>query len=221
MNQQQLNFIIDSLKNKSIDTDFYKILINIIESIIHKENLFGLWHPLGFIIITLQDWYRDERLRIHIWPASLRKYNNNKNWIHNHEYNITSLVLIGKIINNKYNFYFSEEEQQYPLYNVLHNGTNSDLVNTHKFCNIKFSTCEEIFSGQIYSIDKTEFHSSDTSLEEITCTLVLNKNKQTSSPNIVGEADYNQEKFIYKREFCDQNYLKSLLKKILVELKKN
>ncbi len=206
------------LKSKSIDSNFYHSLLSVLNNIKLDDNFSATWHPLGFIIITIQDWHLGERLRIHIWPKSIRKYNQGRNWIHNHEYNINSLVLVGKVINKRYILH--RKSKGLPTYNVVHQGNNSDLIITGKFCEVKYLCSEEIKKGKVYTIKKSEYHLSETKTEIITATIVLNSEKSEESPTIIGIAEEKNSFFHYERKSCNKLFLNDLISELIKEVNK-
>lgn len=216
MEKLQVENIKNSLKSKSVDLDFYSSLLSILQSIRIDDDLSAVWHPLGFIIITIQDWHFGERVRIHIWPKSIRNYNQGRNWIHNHEYNINSLVLLGEVINKKYTL--SKKNTGLPTYNVMHKGANSDLILTKKFCEVKFLSSEKIKKGKVYSIKKNEYHLSETKTEIVTSTIVLNSKKSKQSPTIVGNSKNNDSFIKYERKSCDKVLLNDLISELIKEI---
>jgi hypothetical protein len=217
MHNSEIDYIKNSLKTEKINIEFYQVLIQYLESRLSNDDVHGLLHPLGFVILTLQDWCNGERLRIHIWQPDPKKYNN-RNWIHDHEYNIVSLVLKGVIINKKFNCVLGLENGKFPVYNVQRYENNSDLFNTNKFCEISYNSSEEILSGNLYSIKRGEFHLSEAVDNEVTCTLVLNSDKAISPPTVIGIKNDDRMEFIYQREYVDSIFLKNLLKDLIKKL---
>jgi len=201
-----------------LDVNFSTTFNDLLHEIKLSHDIKGLWHPLGFITLTLQNWHNNERLRLHIWHNVERRLNQGKMWIHNHEYNIVSLVLCGEIVNKRYQK-LDCENGKLQVYNVIHKEQNSDLIATDYYCDLELTSVEQIKSGQFYSLNRTEFHSSEVSLNDITATLVLNIDKQESSPQIIGNEKNNSKEYIYKREYCHPKLLNESIDFLIRKLK--
>jgi len=220
MYNQQIDFIKKSLYNRQFTKGFYNSLLSVLKRLVGSRETSALWHPLGFVILTLQDWNLKDRLRIHIWTDTIRKYNQDRNWIHNHEYDIISLVLMGNIINERYQQVIKTDKESLPIYNVFHYENNSDLKITGNYCGLEFLSRDEVKKGEVYSISKGEFHLSETLPTEITSTIVLNTDKQLESPSIIGLRSKEDKVFAFKREACDRALLDRLIIRLVDQLEK-
>ncbi len=221
MFHQQIENIKASIKTGVINRDFYFSLISLIENQMIENKIFGVWHPLGFIVITLQDWTEEERLRIHIWPESKREFNQGVNWIHNHAYDIISLVLIGNITNQKFQLVNQGINSALPTFSVEYNGNNSDLKMLNYRSDIESISQEIISNGNIYSIKKWDFHLSETNINEMTATIVLNTNRDKESPIIIGGSKQNDTSIKFARDEYNDDILYAMLNKVLKKLKQN
>lgn len=214
-----LDFIKNKISNRSFDYDFYNHILELLQDLYEDKDLKGHLHPLGFTIITLQNWNNNERLRIHIWAKEGRKYNNNQSWIHNHEYSVFSLVLLGNLLNTKYKIIKDSQNRSLPIFNVAYDRMNSDLVLTNDTCDISVISNDNLDFGQFYYIPNWEFHKVEVPTNQITCTLVWNFDKEIGSPCVLGTDNMNQKFLPYERVEYNQEQLRMLLYEVITYIK--
>lgn len=189
--------IIHQLKCGVYSANFNDSLVELLKREQAENNIFGVFHPLGFVIITLQDWSGGERLRLHIWPPDERKYNDGHTWIHNHGYSVISKVLIGKLTN--YEYVISDFTSGCPVYDVSYVGNNSDLKITEKTCQVKLFSTVELANGSSYRLEKWKYHKVFVPENDITCTLILNFDKDFDSGNVLGTDEGNKDFLPFER----------------------
>jgi len=207
--------IIDQMTAENFDAGFYTLLAGLLADLLLKGDVQGVLHPLGFVIVTLQDWQHDQRLRLHLWPESGRIYNNNQLWIHNHQYAVTSLVLLGSLTNTNYRIDTRAASPGYVIYEVLYYDSNSDLVDHGSACNVLFKGERTYQTGEHYLLKRGDFHIADTEADRVSCSLVLNSDPGKEPALVLGAADDARPEFIFSRGQFDQERLRDLLSDLI------
>lgn len=151
-------------------------------------NITGNWHPLGFVIFKLVD-TNPLQYRLHVWPKN-KRIAKNPNWqIHNHIFDLESLVLVGKVGSEAISVSNAPtRDATHQLYRVKYTNYGSDLVNSGVSVNLHHLDTSWALAGEKYSIDKGCYHQSCVSVHDKAATLVRTNNISTSaSPMVVGE----------------------------------
>jgi len=125
---------------------------------------------------------------------------------------------MGNIINNKYDCLVSDLDESVPVYHVEHYGQNSDLTQIDKHYKVTLEQRENITEGRIYQVPIGSFHSSETSMKCETCTIVLNSGKKKESPEVLGAQKNSKKNYPYKREKCDSELIKMLLRRVVLRI---
>ncbi|GAA3628147.1 hypothetical protein [Flavivirga jejuensis] len=182
-----MNNIIYSLFNSYSKVNMIKILDFLIDDI---NNICAEWHPLGFIYIKLIQGKKND-YRLHIWPKETRSSNKTKHPIHNHIYNIESLVVSGKVGCEAYSIE-KKTISKTKLYKVHYSKSGSKLVSTNESVNIEKKNISWTNTGNTYIIEKGDYHQSVVEQNTFAATVVKNYNKSDNiKPTvIVNEVDF-------------------------------
>jgi hypothetical protein len=142
----------------------------------------------GFLSIELYR-YESERnrkiLRLHIWDDSFGNYFHGNDFekykVHSHLFHAQSHVLVGNIVNERYEIVGSKEPSENSLYKIVWNSYNDEmgLQKRKSELNVELNdvklkklSSETITMGQEYSVSINEYHSSQ-SIGSTTATLFL------------------------------------------------
>ena len=219
MHNEIVQNIVGGLLERKKSESFINSIRNCLNEMIFNINHYpGYWHPLGFVKYTIMDWTSSVKLRLHIWPDWDRRGNLKKNWIHNHEYDINSFILCGKLFNKTYKLCIEGECKQYRVFRVAYNESKSDLITTNNFYDIAYEKTYELYQGSFYTINKWDFHVSDVPQGQIVSTILINTEKEETSPEVLGEFKLNNQRYNYKREICEKSYSKELISKVLYSI---
>jgi hypothetical protein len=147
------------------------------------ENLEGKWHPLGFMAYRLGNIAAFGTLRLHIWPADLRRESPRGPKIHDHAWHLSSLVMQGVYTDELYDVaevpdpvYSEEERQQRGLLRVFSPRFRhtSAALETDGSCAIATPTENRAFdAGSTHAIPVGVFHITDIPKDQLVTTLLI------------------------------------------------
>lgn len=147
------------------------------------ENYEGKWHPLGFMAYRLGNIAAFGTLRLHIWPAGLRKDSPRGPKIHDHAWHLSSLVMSGTYTDEIYEVeeverpVFSEDDRREQgllrVYRPKFTETSASL-DTDGSCAIATPTERRRFeAGLTHDIPVRVFHLTDIPPTESVTTLLI------------------------------------------------
>lgn len=172
----------DFLKNINIGfklKDGMKIRENLNQYFLQNKNEISFQkHPLGFKYFKLGNVSNYEEFRLHFWINTIEKHDKDLQ-IHDHSFDFESVVLNGRIINNKYRIISSNNFNGY-VYDVKFRNEKSKLILNQENCSIELEESVEINVGEFYKMSSSSFHESINN-EDLTVTLL----KITKSDNKV------------------------------------
>ncbi|WP_457934051.1 hypothetical protein LOS73_17690 [Pseudoalteromonas sp. SCSIO 43210] len=152
------------------------------------------WHPLGFAIVKLLE-TESLKYRLHIWPAGERKPKY-PNWpIHNHIFDLESLVVAGNIGSKNYLVLNSEygKRSSNLKYIVKYHDTGSEIISTKTYIDVIQDTEQWFNTGEIYKIIRGAFHQSCVHENEFAASLVRTSNERVgTSPTVVGFSGFER-----------------------------
>jgi len=180
-------------------------------------NLKGTWHPLGFIIIKLFN-STDFDYRLHIWPKGLRRPKTPDWPIHNHVFDLESIVLSGAVGSEAYSISCDESpEGRYRAYMVKYTSEGSDLVPSSTLVNLRSDGVTWTNQGEKYQVPKGSFHRSIVNSDVFAATLVRTSSKSVlDMPIVLGIEDLPQRHACFSNS-VDRTFLVSLIDKISTE----
>lgn len=204
-----MNNIVCSLFNSYSKVNMLKILDFLIYDI---NNIYAEWHPLGFIYIKLiQDKNNDYRL--HIWPKEIRSLNKTQHPIHNHIYSIESLVVSGNVGCETYSI-DKKPISKTKLYEVHYSNLGSKLVSTNELVNVEKKNISWTNAGNIYKIEKGDYHQSVVEQNTFAATVVKNYNKSDNIRPTVVVNDNDYSEYNCPIEKIDKEFVLDKLKEL-------
>jgi hypothetical protein len=143
-----------------------------------------LWHPLGFVSCVIRDEPRDRLVRVHYWPKDERR-TKNPDWpIHTHVYDLSSLVLMGRVRDMQYR---KKRGSEYAVYSVSYKDSDSSISRTGQDLSIELSVDQYHVAGQEYLVPVGSFHQTMVPPDESALTLVVLSNFQDKAPLVLGQ----------------------------------
>jgi len=171
----------------------------------------SFWHPLGFVHMRLHA-LDAKSLRLHFWPAGQRRPQAPLWPIHDHIFDIRSVILVGSVENTQYEV-TRTEQSPHRIYEVKYGGGNStlnQLTATSDFVVSQETLIEEHATGGSYSIARTVFHKSVVPPDKRAATLVVTSNPLPASPRVIGETSAALTIDVTRRP-CSPEALRSIL----------
>lgn len=167
------------------------------------------FHPLGFAYSELFVFSNGDRIRINIW-SSVRHQQTPLMEVHDHFYNITSFVVIGRMINRLY-----AVNAELSPNRAIYKGTfdpveGRTLKKTEECLNAEIFNTEIINQGDFYYLPKGKLHSSHVPVDEFTCTFVLASQRGLPTSRILGPLN-GLDKYNYRNRTMDSETLRSIL----------
>ena len=193
----KIEFFFNNFYNKKICQND---LINFLNFI--KQNLkeFKITkHPLGFIYIELGH-FESTIYRFHIWPKNIR-YTQIPNWpIHNHIYNLQSIVLSGKLKQIEYEIIIDNEGDN-KLFSVDYNSQGTIKKDLKKRIKLIRRNITNLIQYNSYSFQKDLYHSIHVPKNMLSATFVKTSNIDNLKKPIVVSSEMNSnQNIIYLKD---------------------
>ena len=152
------------------------------EAIPILENYHGKWHPSGFQIYNLGVCPDLGFLRLHVWPADIRKALDKGDTIHDHSWHVASTVLEGQYKDKIYDLQshgiVAEKDRQAGSLRVFKAGYNPDgsqvLETDGSVVDASPVQKRTINKGEFHFIEPGVFHKPEIPISESCVTLVIN-----------------------------------------------
>lgn len=170
----------------------------LLKNFVKRQILDVTLHPLGFCKFSL--FHTSEyNLRLHIWLPQQRPIQNVNFTIHNHIWDLTSHILLGKLYHNTYEIKTDMTSPTHKEYDVLYENNKSIMIYTNRMVTCVKSKALELEAGTTYQMFVDEYHDTIVPDNLLTATLVLTTFKTQTSPIVLGPID-GESKYIYDRE---------------------
>jgi hypothetical protein len=201
------------LKAMNINYDLDEIIE---KTILNAKNNKLTIHPYGFYIIKPFT-EKEKQIRLHVWLDSIRK-RQEPDWPpHNHNYDINSYVLMGKVTNFCWSA-MKNPSSRNVIYTIQYNGSKSHLIKTANTVKINLISEQIVTENHNYDLKKDVFHSIEVDYNKPAVTLCIMSNPSSRKPNVIGEIN-GKEKYTFLRESLNKNEKIEVLK-ILSQIKK-
>lgn len=172
-----------------------------------------LWHPLGFVSCVIRNDERKYTTRVHLWPKNERR-TKNPDWpIHTHAYDLSSLVLNGRIRDIQYR---QKTGSNYVVYSVSYVGQDSSITRTDQHSSIETLVDKFRETGEEYSVLKGSFHQSSVLIDEMAVTLVVLSNFDNTDPLVLGAVGHKI--YPYDRAQFDKLMFWSQVREVILNL---
>lgn len=155
------------------------------------QEYYGRWHPTGFMVYPLGTHAALGSLRLHVWTKGLRQRDANWNKtklddiydgdIHNHGWNISSLVTAGMYSDNFYTLSSAEkgtEVDVFKVFEVDYGGDNPEaLVTDGTQVAVSLDSSRKVFAGELHEIEAGPFHAPTVPDNTLGATLVFSSKR--------------------------------------------
>lgn len=183
------------------------------DTYLNRDDLSFFWHPLGFCYCKLfedTDWV----IRIHVWPLNNTRPQSKNLLIHNHNFDLHSLIVRGQIkqIIHKVDESESAIDTDTWLMGVKYmpNKAQSTLYPIHSITQPELLSVKQFSRGNIYSMLTGEYHETEVSQNESTITIALTTAPNQLIPKVIGKSINNIISF--DRIECDKNFILKVIK---------
>lgn len=171
-----------------------------------------LWHPLGFVSCVIRDEPRCLVVRVHYWPKHERR-TKNPDWpIHTHVYDLSSLVLMGRVRDVQYR---EKSGSEYAVYSVSYKDADSSIGRTDRDLSIELSVDQYHVAGEQYFVPVGSFHQTMVPSDETALTLVALSSFQDKVPLVLGQP--GDQSYPYNRIPFDQETFWSTVEQALAK----
>jgi hypothetical protein len=164
-----------------------------------RENLFHLsctcvplWHPLGFVSCLVRSELDHFAVRVHYWPKNERRPKRPDWPIHTHVYDLSSLVLMGRVRDVQFR---EKTGLEHAVYSVSYDGDDSAISDTGQHLSIEAQIDDYHSVGEEYFVPKGTFHCTYVSRTEFALTLVALSNFEKASPLVLGQSGRESEPY--------------------------
>ncbi|MFS2213732.1 hypothetical protein ACCD08_04420 [Telluria sp. Tellsp104] len=142
------------------------------------------WHPLGFIHCKIAQNIDNDTFRLHVWPSDREATQPQEHKIHDHLFNIDSIVLVGAVENTEYEFVESDKFSDFRIIKVNYSPTGPLLYEDKKFGKLTKTKSEVINSGNSYHIARKTLHETSLKSLDTSITLVRTFSPSTYEPRV-------------------------------------
>lgn len=158
------------------------------------------WHPLGFVSCVILRETDGSTVRVHYWPKSERRVKNPDWPVHTHTYQLSSLVLAGRLFDIQYQ---RSSGTSQVIYEVNYYDGGSSIARTSETISLSIEFEKERSVGEQYSVERGVFHETRVAFDESALTLVaLSEFKENLHPLVVGSN--KAESYPYDRTSFDR-----------------
>jgi hypothetical protein len=170
-------------------------------------------HPNGFIQLDLND-----IKRLHVWPDEPLQAQKTRHTIHNHVFDMASLVICGELTNLVYSDVYSESGAY-----ILHqaesvNAVDTVLKPTDSRVNLYADHVQTMRAGESYYLEAYRLH--DSKPRGLTATIMTKVKKYGGRPVIAVPADVAPDND-FRRETVDEKTLWRIIIKVLEKAKEH
>jgi hypothetical protein len=164
-------------------------------------------HPLGFYFFRLSKTDDEAIIRLHIWDQTLQKQDSELE-IHNHIFNMTSLILVGSLINQNYEINESNNDGGF-LYEVNYVDHNSVLKKVKNNISIRLIESKKIKTNEFYSLKESIFHNTFT--DKYVATILKTDINTNKNPLLYSKIDFEDLQLEFKRDVVNNNKKERIL----------
>ena len=226
----QIQLARDSFKEIDLKSVWQKISESI--KLIPSKAIVSSIGSQGFLSIPLfkydLDMTKFEFIRLHIWDKSIdevvNRYAATNFSIHNHMFQANSWILCGKILNDRFKVYPSDNESPYSYFAIDYNKTlnqinqhTSTAYRTNTFALVKQISHEEYFQKGTYNIRAGDFHKSGANDAGVSATLfsfTADNNFQGKPSSVIGPSSVQSSEINRKMFFDPTELILEIDKKI-------
>ena len=169
----------------AFDNKNYESTNNILVTMLYKykmqqKMLEGFEHPLGFYRILIGVDRELTRYWLHVWRLEDRCTQSSALLIHQHRWNLESLIIHGNLIDRQYRIMqaLKASDQTGRIYTTIVLPNTSVLEKTNKLVALKLIDTKSLGKGDFYKVDVDYFHETLVSRSSYCVTLVR------ASPNL-------------------------------------
>lgn len=172
-------------------------------------------HPLGFVHFTIP--FNDhEAIRLHIWPSLERQYQQPIWPIHDHNFTLSSRVIVGQIENSVFDVCPAPHGDSV-IYEVNYADGASILTKNTTHVTSTLLHTKTYGQGMPYTVEQGTFHTSKAELSEISATIVIPSASNLNQPKVIGPLD-GPNILKYHRQLCSDAHKHSLVEALLENL---
>lgn len=174
-----------------------------------------LWHPLGFVSCVIRDEPGRSVVRVHCWPKDERRPKRPDWPIHTHVYDLSSLVLAGRVRDLQYG---TKSGDEYAIYSVSYEKDGSAISSTGRDTSLILQADHYHSTGEEYFVPAGSFHQTYVPQDESAITLVAQSNFQRTTPLVLGF--YGSRAEPYNREGFDKTFFWKQVEQAVFSCKK-
>ena len=172
-------------------------------------------HPLGFFVRVLETLPTGERIRLHVWHASVCGNQGSELSIHSHPFELSSYIVFGQLRNITYDVVHSASGGN-RLFSVGYDDQHSVLTPTHERVSWQARSEAKLAAGAQYHVPAGQFHATSVPPEAVAATIVITGPEGAAQARVVGPDVGSPIR--YRRS--DQNLPRELLEEVLEQLRR-
>jgi hypothetical protein len=217
-----LNSLASKILSKSNHGEIVEVVCELLRDLQKKPEFhLSSWHPFGFLKLNLGTAKDIGDIRLHIWYPGIRRIQDPPGWtVHKHNWDLTSHILSGFLINEMYEVSFLDDDFTHRIYDVSYDKGVSISSATEKKVSYHLTTTEKFEAGQIYEIPVNKFHATHVPEGILTSTIAITTNKINIVPEVIGPVD-GEDKYLWQRSPCEPVLFTTIIEQLLSELQRN
>lgn len=162
-------------------------------------------HPNGFVQLDLN---ASGTMRLHVWPETPLPAQKTHHPIHDHSFDMASVVLVGKLHNETFNTYSAYSLMGDPAYiehrGVRVAGNDTVLQSTKNRVRLTLPFTEIVLPGQSYNLSQKTLHNSVA--YGLTATIMTKFNLSSYGPRVMVPEGIEPDN-VYRRNDIDDHVL--------------
>jgi hypothetical protein len=172
---------------KSLDLLHHQAVSLIQEIALRRARFSAVRHPLGFLYAPLLR-ESSRALRLHIWLRDAPRPQLTTSPIHDHTWQLTSLVVCGELENRIIHVY-DADDPTHRIFEIRGIGSDDFLQPSERLVRFRCSAVERVRQGERYVVAAGQFHFTEVAQEITTATIVLAERKTTAPERALGPLD--------------------------------
>jgi hypothetical protein len=146
------------------------------------------WHPLGFIHTKLAE-DDNATYRLHIWPVNLTAIRPQEHKIHDHLFDVESIVLAGAVENIEYEAVTSSQPPTHRILRVEYLPHGPKIYEDSTSCLLEHRGSKVISSTERYKIERHTLHETSRISNETAVTFIRTSRSSNYHPRVIVPLD--------------------------------
>jgi hypothetical protein len=175
---------------------------------VQADTVNSVWHPLGFANVKVP-LSSISAVRLHIWPPIGLAPVSTKELVHDHTWDLTSYVVLGRLTNVLLELHDGGDSGvRKNLVEITHEGDVDVLASLRRQVTVRVASASDYGPGDVYQIPARMFHQTHVQARP-TATLVVGTERRGRATQVLADEGYFGERVV--REAIPPTQLRELI----------